>query len=591
MRRTEDRGRGTVTAGVMVCQRLYESLEPALSCGRLSGFPVEIWPRQCSGDCINIPGFDEAASRLSQKCSRFCVLTCSCPDNSSFPDYPGERLIATRQGAELLLPLDIISEKQSAGEIFLFPSKSPENKEYLSFLQDSCKNSTGLPSGIIIPDTGAGAVTEEFIREIENITDIPAQVEKTGLDFFESYLGSRLYETGYDLAGLEVERSVIEKGGLKKELSDSLMAMDMLGLLVGLKDEENVIETTIELISTLCSPEQVVYAGVRNNRIESVFKLKPKSEVTSCIDLPPGSKVPDISENPSGDGFVLPVSVWGEIVGLLSVEGIGSCARTESHKNTVLLFLPLCGLVVKNARNYYELEAALYERDEEIELRKQAEEGLSGAIRKLNLLSGVTRHDILNQIIIANYYLETAIEDSPEWGETLSPVKKSIDEIHRQIEFTKNYQDLGVSPPSWQNAPGLIRRCFDERVYPAGVEVAIDLPETEFLADAMLGKAFCNVISNAYNHAEGMKHLKITGRPVDDSFLLTIADDGEGVPEDKKELIFRRGHGKNHGYGLFLVKEILGLTGIIIRETGMFGDGAVFEIVIPPGSWRNTGAV
>ena len=53
-----------------------------------------------------------------------------------------------------------------------------------------------------------------------------------------------------------------------------------------------------------------------------------------------------------------------------------------------------------------------------------------------------------------------------------------------------------------------------------------------------------------------------------------------------KERFFERGFGKNTGLGLFLVREILGLTGITIRETGTFGTGARFEMTVPAGAFR-----
>jgi len=43
------------------------------------------------------------------------------------------------------------------------------------------------------------------------------------------------------------------------------------------------------------------------------------------------------------------------------------------------------------------------------------------------------------------------------------------------------------------------------------------------------------------------------------------------------------------GFGLFLSREILAITGISIRETGTPGKGAVFELVVPPGSYRTAG--
>jgi len=56
-----------------------------------------------------------------------------------------------------------------------------------------------------------------------------------------------------------------------------------------------------------------------------------------------------------------------------------------------------------------------------------------------------------------------------------------------------------------------------------------------------------------------------------------------------KEKIFNRGVGKNTGLGLFLVREILSITGITIRECGVEGKGARFEIAVPKGAYRYEG--
>jgi hypothetical protein len=40
--------------------------------------------------------------------------------------------------------------------------------------------------------------------------------------------------------------------------------------------------------------------------------------------------------------------------------------------------------------------------------------------------------------------------------------------------------------------------------------------------------------------------------------------------------------------GLFLSRELLGITGIKITENGIPGKGARFEILVPPGKYRRT---
>ena len=46
------------------------------------------------------------------------------------------------------------------------------------------------------------------------------------------------------------------------------------------------------------------------------------------------------------------------------------------------------------------------------------------------------------------------------------------------------------------------------------------------------------------------------------------------------------GHGHHTGIGLFLAKEILSITGFSIRECGVQGVGARFEILVPNGGFR-----
>jgi signal transduction histidine kinase len=50
--------------------------------------------------------------------------------------------------------------------------------------------------------------------------------------------------------------------------------------------------------------------------------------------------------------------------------------------------------------------------------------------------------------------------------------------------------------------------------------------------------------------------------------------------------LFRRGAGRNTGFGLFLCKEILDLTRITITEIGEPGEGAKFLMRVPKGIYR-----
>jgi signal transduction histidine kinase len=65
-----------------------------------------------------------------------------------------------------------------------------------------------------------------------------------------------------------------------------------------------------------------------------------------------------------------------------------------------------------------------------------------------------------------------------------------------------------------------------------------------------------------------------------------VEDDGDGIANSDKKRVFEKGFGRHTGLGLFLVSEVLGITGLTIRETGEFGKGARFEILVPKTMYR-----
>ncbi|KUK70779.1 MAG: Multi-sensor signal transduction histidine kinase [Methanocalculus sp. 52_23] len=97
----------------------------------------------------------------------------------------------------------------------------------------------------------------------------------------------------------------------------------------------------------------------------------------------------------------------------------------------------------------------------------------------------------------------------------------------------------------------------------------------------MIQKVFSNLIDNTLRHAEGADQIRIICRETGSGLTITYEDNGPGIPHEEKKRIFDQGYGKNTGYGLFLVQEILTITRISITENGEPGKGARFEIFVP----------
>ncbi|HWQ63618.1 MAG TPA: PocR ligand-binding domain-containing protein, partial [Methanospirillum sp.] len=223
--------------------------------------------------------------------------------------------------------------------------------------------------------------------------------------------------------------------------------------------------------------------------------------------------------------------------------------------------------------------------------RKQMEETFQEANKKLNLLTNITHHDIKNQMTALDGYLEILKTDMTLPDEAQKYLQKTsdiVDTIRHQIEFTNIYQDLKKQQPRWQNLGDSIRKAILDLDI-SHVQVSVSVPDVVMVyADPMFPKVFFNLIDNALHYGgPALKRIVISNKVMDDFLVIACEDNGIGVANSEKEKIFERGYGKNTGLGLFLIREILGITGMTIRETGIPGKGSCFEIKVPKDSWKN----
>jgi PAS domain S-box-containing protein len=216
--------------------------------------------------------------------------------------------------------------------------------------------------------------------------------------------------------------------------------------------------------------------------------------------------------------------------------------------------------------------------------RKQAEDALRRANRQLNLLGSITRHDILNKVMVVLGHLAIARKKSAnaDMGISIEKLEAAVKAIGSQIEFTRVYGDIGTHEPQWQELDKILTRLQ----LPENIRMDAEVQGVYAYADPMLEKVFFNLLDNSIRHGQRVTRVRVTYQLKDNRILVIWEDDGTGVLDDEKERIFDRGFGKNTGLGLFLVREILSLTGISIKENGTTGKGARFEITLPNGTYR-----
>jgi len=218
---------------------------------------------------------------------------------------------------------------------------------------------------------------------------------------------------------------------------------------------------------------------------------------------------------------------------------------------------------------------------------EQIQKSLQLANKKIDILSSATRHDINNKLTILVGYLQLIGMDAtdPQVIEYAAILAKAVEDISVILKFSRDYEKLGFKSPEWQDVRSAINdeaslkklECvkFDNRI--AGIWI---------YADLLLGRVFFNIIENAVRHGKSLTLFRAWSERRGKDLYLIFEDDGIGIPPERKEKIFEFGAGNKSGYGLFLIREILAVTGIRIEERGEPGEGARFEIQVPEGRFR-----
>ncbi len=217
----------------------------------------------------------------------------------------------------------------------------------------------------------------------------------------------------------------------------------------------------------------------------------------------------------------------------------------------------------------------------------RSEKALSMARKKLNLLNTLTFQEIQNGIFSLSGFIELAKESGCNEPAKTYLVRGAaiMRSVESSLRFAKNYQNMGISQPRWVNVSYVFTYAISHLDF-SRYSRTMNLDDLEIYADPLLENVFSNLMENIVRHATGATMVSLTYQETPDGIAIQIEDNGPGIPASEKEKIFERGYNGRDGSGLFLVREILSITGISIRETGTEGIGARFEILVPKGAYR-----
>jgi signal transduction histidine kinase len=139
---------------------------------------------------------------------------------------------------------------------------------------------------------------------------------------------------------------------------------------------------------------------------------------------------------------------------------------------------------------------------------------------------------------------------------------------------------------------------FDDELARAGCELRLEIdgPAVGLWDRLRLDQVVTNLVANAVKYGPG-RPITVTVRPKgDDRVVLTVRDEGIGIPAEAQERIFERferavteRHYGGFGLGLWIVRRVLEVLGGEIRVESVPGEGATFTVELRRGPEKTEG--
>ncbi|WP_292518257.1 PAS domain S-box protein [Methanoculleus sp.] len=230
--------------------------------------------------------------------------------------------------------------------------------------------------------------------------------------------------------------------------------------------------------------------------------------------------------------------------------------------------------------------------------RKRAEEersrliaSLEEAHREANLYLDIMTHDIRNANNVASIYADLML-DLLEGAEK-TYAQKLHESIARSTEILMNVAAIRrIRTEAAGFVPVSLNAVIEEEIRNfRGASIWQEVPPFEVQADNLLPTVFTNLISNSVKFGGPGVEITVRAEERDGDVLVSVEDNGPGVPDDVKERLFQRfergkARGRGDGLGLFICRTLVerygGRIWIEDRVRGCPDKGAAFRFTLKP---------
>lgn len=243
---------------------------------------------------------------------------------------------------------------------------------------------------------------------------------------------------------------------------------------------------------------------------------------------------------------------------------------------------------------------ALAEKEADIEARQHREVELEQRLHKshklaeLGVLAAGVAHEVGTPLTVIEGQAQRLERREGISDDEQRRLKRIRSEVQRIVAIVRQLMDLGrqhsvdKTPQHLERLVHDARQLVESELDARGIRLELALPSTPvtLLANGQqLVQVLTNLLHNAAQ-ADGVRCIRLTARCRDDTLLLTLEDDGQGIAESDRSRVFdpfftTKPVGQGSGLGLAMVHRIVNDHGGSIGTFDSALGGAGFDIVLP----------
>lgn len=214
--------------------------------------------------------------------------------------------------------------------------------------------------------------------------------------------------------------------------------------------------------------------------------------------------------------------------------------------------------------------------------------------QELEVLNRIIRHDIRNDLSVMLGWAEVLKDHVDDDGtDYLEKILTSGSHIVELTEIARDYvetvisnEDLAVEPTSISASLETELSLREDSLPDAEFVIHDQVPDVDVAANQMLDSVFRNLLNNAVQHNDkDTPVVEVFSEVNEGEIEIRVADNGPGIPDEHKELIFGKGEksldSPGTGIGLYLVNTLVTQFDGTVWVEDNEPTGSVFIVRLP----------